>query len=236
LRGALWGCPRGRPSYLTSTQQQGGGWDNIDSTSWAQTAINGMIEVRTAGYGSENAWTSSAGLLPTDALAKAQQPDGGVDSPNRAWSTSYALVAASGKSWNTVLGSFPKPAPLPGNGTNGNRNILGASTSTAATLPLATTSTSTIAVVPDAISPDQTDKTSSKGAILSFVPRHPITKIPHTPRKTAVLSPAAAQLPNPAPQMTDGAPANSPSSHPSFAKKNYGTRLYLSCATYFKSY
>lgn len=95
--------------YLKSTQKADAGWDNIDSTSWAQTAINRLIEKSVLGSASESDWAAASGLYPTDALAKAQDIDGGVQSSNRVWSTSYAVVAASGKSWNTILGNFPKP-------------------------------------------------------------------------------------------------------------------------------
>ncbi len=96
-------------SYLKSTQKADAGWDNIDSTSWAQTAINRLIEKSVLGSASESDWAVASGLYPTDALAKSQDIDGGVQSSNRVWSTSYAVVAASGKSWNTILGNFPKP-------------------------------------------------------------------------------------------------------------------------------
>ncbi len=131
--------------YLASTEMPDGGWGNIDSTSWVQTAINTMIETDTPHFETESAWTSSSGLFPTDALAKGQQPDGGVQSPNRVWSTSYAVAAASGKSWVTLLQSFAKPSSSGAGGAGVGGGVLGISTSTTATLtaPTATTTPET---------------------------------------------------------------------------------------------
>jgi len=133
--------------YLFSTQKPDGGWGNPDSTSWVQTAINGIIEAHTPGFQTESAWTSSRGFYPTDALASAQQQiDGGVSSANRVWSTSYAVVAASGKSWVTLLQSFAKPAAPSGGGAGASTNIAGGSNS--AVKAATTTATSTLPVLP----------------------------------------------------------------------------------------
>jgi hypothetical protein len=127
--------------YLASTEQADGSWNTIDSTSWVQTAINAIIEANTPGFNSETPWTSSKGFYPTDAIAASQQPDGGVTSPNRVWSTSYAVTAASGKSWVTLLQQFSKPAGTTGTGGGSSSgSVLG--TSTPVSLPVIT-STST---------------------------------------------------------------------------------------------
>ncbi len=99
--------------YLNLTQQSDGGWGTIDSTSWVQTAINAINEG--SNPTSESAWVSHGGYYPTDALAQAQQSDGAVQPVSdpldmRIWSTSYAIVAASNKSWLSILGTFPKPS------------------------------------------------------------------------------------------------------------------------------
>ena len=134
--------------YLKSTQQANGSWGgsgvtNVDSTSWVQTAIN-AIPIDPA---HQISWASASGLYPADALANAQQLDGAVrpiadSADNRVWSTSYALTAASGKSWNTILQSFPSPTSTSGGGGT----VLGASTSTAATSTTPAIATSTPAV------------------------------------------------------------------------------------------
>ena len=126
--------------YLASTEQADGGWGNIDSTSWVQIAINGIIEAHTPGFQTEEAWKNSAGHVPTDALASAQQSDGGVPSASdRVWSTSYAVVAASGKSWITILRSFSPPTA--GGIVIGGGAGSSSSTSSATTTESAATST-----------------------------------------------------------------------------------------------
>ena len=138
--------------YFLLNQSPDGGFGNIDSTSWGQTAVNWFIEQGTQQFNSESAWTSSLGLFPTDALATGQQQDGGVKSQNRVWSTSYALTAASGKSWPKILSQFQKPAAL----TSGNTAaVLGASTSTTADVltPRATTTPDVLATTSPAIIP-----------------------------------------------------------------------------------
>lgn len=94
--------------FLASTEQPNGSWGNIDSTSWVQIAINAIIEAHTPGFDTEAPWTTQAGSVPTDALAAAQQPDGGVTAASRILSTSYAITAASGRSWVSLLGFFQK--------------------------------------------------------------------------------------------------------------------------------
>ncbi len=103
-------------AYLASTQRSNGGWENVDSTSWVQTAINAINE--SPNPTSESVWTSSSGYYPDDALAQSQQFDGAVQPASdpvdtRVWSTSYAIVAESGKSWDLILQSFSKPLNNP---------------------------------------------------------------------------------------------------------------------------
>ncbi|NBV76633.1 hypothetical protein EBR66_00485 [bacterium] len=151
--------------YLKSVQNSDGGWGNIDSTSWVMTALNSFSEAHAS---PESAWKTSTGALPKDALAAAQQPDGGVrpttDSvDNRLWSTSYALTAASGRSWITVLQTFPIPVAVGGGGTPVS------STSPVITMATSTT-TSTIVTANLAIattSPEDATSTPLVGAASS---------------------------------------------------------------------
>lgn len=130
-------------AYLKSAQQPDGGWQNPDSTSWVLTAINAIREGDPA---HADSWPSSLGYYPDDSLAGTQQADGGVRpaseaADTRLWSTGYAIVAASGKSWLSALRSFPRPAApaSESGGTHaGSGSVLGASTSTT---PVAATST-----------------------------------------------------------------------------------------------
>ena len=133
--------------YLINTQQRDGGWGNIDSTSWVQIFINA-----TNLDDSTNAriWSSTSGYLPTDAIAAAQQGDGGVrptsDSvSSRVWSTAYAVYAASGWDWDNLLGQFAKPMPIAvgGGGGGGNAALLAQSDLASTTFAVATTTLAT---------------------------------------------------------------------------------------------
>ena len=137
-----------------SVHNSDGGWGNVDSTSWVQTAINGIILAQTPGFSSESAFASSAGYYPTDALAAAQQGNNGAVQPAsastdfRVWSTSYAALAASGKDWSTLLQSFSKPSStsLGGGGADDTATSTATSTLASATSTVATaTSTALLA-------------------------------------------------------------------------------------------
>ena len=129
-----YGSAMGRAmGYLASTQQASGGWGGVDSTSWVQTMMNAAKELDPA---HAPTFTSSGGRYPMDEIASAQQPDGAVrpssdTADNRVWSTSYAVVAASGKSWLTLLQPFTRPSGSGVAATGG--SVLGAATSTAST-------------------------------------------------------------------------------------------------------
>ena len=127
--------------YLLATQRAEGGWGSVDSTSWVQTAINGIIEAHTPDFETESAWTSTSGYYPTDALRVAQQPDGGMLSPtDRVWSTAYAVVAASGKSWLTILQTFVKPSASVSTGSGSGGGGITATTTNATSTASTTTS------------------------------------------------------------------------------------------------
>lgn len=136
-----YGPALGRASgYIAAKQQSDGGWGNVDSTSWVMTMINAMNE---ADPSRARSWTTASGKTPKDALATAQASDGaarpmadpaGTDS--RTWSTAYAIVAASGKSWVSLLQNVSKPA-TPGAGGS----TIASATSTATSTPAATAST-----------------------------------------------------------------------------------------------
>lgn len=88
-------------NYLINTQGTDGGFGNSFSTSWALQAL------------SQNSSLSSHTANADAYLALKQQPDGGVDAitevkQNRIWSTSYAVVGAMHKSWNSIMQSFSK--------------------------------------------------------------------------------------------------------------------------------
>lgn len=221
--------------YLRSTQKTDGGWGNVDSTSWVIIAENATKQGDPAHYVPT---VSAAGYLPTDALAGAQQPDGGVQSPNRVWSTGYAVVAASGQSWLSLLQPFAKPAvPNIGGGGTVFRTATSTATSTLPTLtPVISTSTppsvtSTVPVLPF-VFPTVTTTPTTTLPVLStpkFKPHKPVVKpiiapgpqvlgtTTFTPSDAKSLQPAALQ-----PQPS--------ADHPGF----FG-RIWQAIASFFKS-
>ena len=141
--------------YLVAGEQSDGSWSNVDSTSWVLTMANAVNAEDPA---HANSWTSSQGLFPSDAIAQAQQPlDGGVQASSvatdsRVWSTTYAIVAASGQSWLSILKQFSQLSGNIGGGGGGAGGIvLGASTSTVATstLPVATSTPAVATTTPE---------------------------------------------------------------------------------------
>mgnify|MGYP001604722088 CR=1 FL=1 len=78
--------------YLKNQQEPSESFGNVYSTSWAMQAL----EIKESSY-----------------LASRQAEDGGLEAgdilANRIWATSYAIPAALGKSWGSVLTQFEKP-------------------------------------------------------------------------------------------------------------------------------
>lgn len=113
--------------YLNGAQRPDSGWGNSFSTSWTVQAI--------AAYGESPAQWAPSGLYPTEYLALRQSSDGGMESTTddentRIWSTAYAVPAAEGKTWHTLLHEFQKPTASPSAPSGGSGLTLGASTST----------------------------------------------------------------------------------------------------------
>ena len=200
-----YGSAMGRAmGYLASTQQASGGWSSIDSTSWIQTMMNAAKELDPA---HAPTFTSSGGRYPMDEIASAQQPDGAVRPSsdtvdNRVWSTSYAVVAASGKSWLTLLQPFSRPSDSGAAATGG--SVLGtaatASTSTqmvaSTTPPVATSTPETIStstpVVIDAIQGSTTATTTPKKVPAKILKVAKPKKVAALPLATTTSSPPPA--------------------------------------------
>lgn len=94
--------------YLISSPRLNGGFGNEFSTSWALQAIRSLGE-------SPINWISGS-LNPRDYLASLQQSDGGVgpasaDIETKIWATAYSIPAVEGKTWDSLLSNFSKPAP-----------------------------------------------------------------------------------------------------------------------------
>lgn len=111
--------------YLKSKQQANGGFGDEFATSWALQAISSLGEPAMS-------WIPAA-LNPKDYLGNFQQADGSVglssgNTQSTLWATEYAIPAIEGKSWNSLLQTFPKPIP-----------VLSASITTTSTISTTTT-------------------------------------------------------------------------------------------------
>lgn len=179
--------------YLASTQGADGGWENVDSTSWVMTMVTSVKEGDPA---RAPLFVASSGKKPEDVLRASQQSDGGVRSATeaastRAWSTAYAIVAASGKSWVSLLSNVSKPS--------GSTSFSGGSdpyaTSTepvATTTPAAATSTPSVATTTPAIaSATPTAATTSAPLPTTAAPTTTAPLLKKTPVRTPVAARAA---------------------------------------------
>lgn len=89
--------------YLENMQKNDGGWGSVYGTSWVlqSESVLGASWIK----------NGNSGL---DYLVHAQVADGAVldlteSLQNRIWATSYAIPAALGKSWNSILYNVKKP-------------------------------------------------------------------------------------------------------------------------------
>jgi len=101
-------------AYLRAKQSADGGFGNSFTTSWVLQAI-AVLHAQTSSF-------VSAGYTPHDYLAGLQQADGGLEPTSaslqtRVWATAYAVPAALGKTWSSLLVSFPRPETGSGIGT-----------------------------------------------------------------------------------------------------------------------
>lgn len=156
--------------YLMSSIKPTGGWGDSDATSWVQTSINSMNEAPDPSpHFPEPMWVASNGYYPTDVIAHAQQTDGGVvstnsDNDSKVWSTSYALVAASNKSWTSLLQNFAKPSTqtIGGGYSGGVSSATSTATSSDLTLGMGTSTNATSTVA------TSTDATTTPTSIVTF--------------------------------------------------------------------
>ena len=192
--------------YLMSKQQTNGSWGtggdtNIDSTTWVQTAINAIPPDPTHGSIS---WASIAGYLPMDAIAAGQKIDGAVrlttdTDENRVWSTAYAVVAASGKSWLSVLQSFSAPVATGGGG--GSVQALIATSTAATSTPTVATTTPPIITVPtptlfSVVASSTAKLGSAASSTRILVPTHrKAVSVPHLKIATVTRADASSSTP-----------------------------------------
>jgi hypothetical protein len=95
--------------YLASQQRSDGGFGNSFSTAWVMQAIAAIGDSHTV-------WTKGLYRTPRYYFSELQQADGGVeklDTPSntRLWATAYAIPGVLGKTWDSIMVSFPKPVP-----------------------------------------------------------------------------------------------------------------------------
>lgn len=133
---------------LRANQQADGGFGNSDSTSWILGAIAARGE-------SVSSWSVN-GKTPLDSLSALQQTDGGINPTNldvgaRVWSTEFALPAFEGRSWASLMQTFPKSTSSTEGGSTTSSTTSSTATSTTATY---TTSTSTPVVIPASVTVD----------------------------------------------------------------------------------
>lgn len=207
-------------NYLRAAQQVDGGWYNADSTSWVMTALTGLGVPKDAA-----AWTSTAGFYPSDSLATAQQADGGVrpvaeSADMRTWSTSYALVAASGKSWSTLLQSFSKPSS---GGSSGGGSAAASSTATTTIATMSSATTSPL-IAPPATTTPQVLGAATSTAATSTSTTSIATTAKKQPRPTSVRT--AKPMPQQAPKNTPIASTSQPASAATVAPQGLFGRLW----------
>lgn len=180
--------------YLASTEQSDGGWNSIDSTSWVMTMVNSVKEGDPT---RAPVFASTSGKTPADSLNTAQQSDGGVaSSGDRTWSTAYAIVAASGKSWISLMQEFTGPSS-PGAFSGGtDPYATSAATSTATSTAVVATSTEPEATstAPTASSTPEVTATTTSTSASQKPASKPLAKkiIRATPRPSAVPAPEPA--------------------------------------------
>ena len=191
-------------AYLHTQQSNNGGFGNDFSTSWAMQAIAAFNEMPTE-------W-APIGYSAEDYLAGFQQNDGGVElisalNDTRMWATEYAIPAALGKTWGSLLTSFPKPAePTTGtSASSGGGAVLGASTTTLSTGSGQAVATSTPEIV-DASSTPPVATTTPPIATTTPISdasasTTPIAETPKPQAKKVVApkAPAEPVITNPAP-------------------------------------
>ncbi len=185
--------------YLATTQRADGGWENIDSTSWVQTMVSSVKEADPA---RAPVFVSSSGKKPEDALLAAQQSDGGVRGASepvstRAWSTAYAIVAASGKSWVSLLQNFAKPTGASSFSGGSDPYATTTSAAVATSTTLSATSTLPLATTTPAIA-SSTPQEATSTALSMPAPATTTASAP-SPKKLARTPSVHAPRPSPTP-------------------------------------
>ena len=106
--GATWIALSRAEGYLSSQQADDGGFGNSFSTAWAMQAVSAIGDSHTI-------WAKQIYRTPRYYFSALQQKDGGVDTDTtdsftRLWATAYAVPGVSGRTWDSLMEHFPKPA------------------------------------------------------------------------------------------------------------------------------
>lgn len=194
--------------YLATTEKADGGWDNVDSTSWVMTMVNSVKEGDPT---RAPVFVATSGKTPADALNVAQQQDGGVrattdPTDTRVWSTAYAIVAGSGKSWISLMQAFTGPAAASTfSGGSDPYATESTATSTATSTPVIATSTEPVATstppvassTPEVIA-STTTTTTSAPVVQKPEPKPVAKKLARaTPKPATSSAPTPTTTPSP---------------------------------------
>lgn len=93
-------------AYLSESRDSHGCWRNVYTNAWV---LQALVALDT----DLSAWQTPDGTTPSTCLALSQGADGAFERAaaaieNREWSTAYALPAALGKPWDTILTTFSR--------------------------------------------------------------------------------------------------------------------------------
>ncbi|HEX8591606.1 MAG TPA: DUF4430 domain-containing protein [Candidatus Paceibacterota bacterium] len=141
--------------YLRSKQEAGGGFADPFATAWVLQAIESLNQ-------SPSGW-SMGGKTPVDYLVTSQETDGGMtttpsDSMTRAWGTAYAIPAAQGLTWDTLLSDFERPTNRTGSSGGSDSTATSTASTTVEIFPVATTTEPVLTVDEIFVDPPAADE------------------------------------------------------------------------------
>ena len=180
-------------SYLLNEQQSNGGFGSDDSTSWALQAIAALGQSGTSWIDNNND--------PLDYLYSLQQNDGGIGNSSenlaaRVWSTEFAIPAALGKPWASILNSFSKSSNVEAEEVGVSERVVGAE-SAERTSELTPTSSAEIIASTSSIAEERVSEASevALGSLVRFA------KTTRSPSTTSAASSTTATDTNILPEV-----------------------------------
>ncbi len=155
--------------YVEENQENDGGFGNSFATSWSIQSISALGE-------NQEDWEKNNNT-PGDYLYSEQADDGGLEEgstdDNRIWSTAYAISAALGKTWDSIMHNFSAPVENPtennpsGGGGQGQTNPVQDSPTTTPEI----TTTTPIVVPTSTLELDTTTSTLAEPEIIVEEPK-----------------------------------------------------------------